>query len=733
MRTKSRPVIAPPPADFVEVKRRFIRQNRELAKNNSSQSLRIRSLEIEVGKLLADNLELKERSFRLESELVTARGRFGGQAVERVKEELRAKIAALSGLVDGLEDFVGKGQDEELVRPVEGGVKRAMEGQWRERQPLTEVMRETQMPTIVEDKLFPRRTLNAEEIQAIRLSDHGSTASPDLGPPPVARFDYGDPEKPAPSPSKAGEDEVLPGLSVNLETRRRRKDGQPRPEIRRHSVLPQSPEKKDTEPSTMLRTGAKRKLADREMERPMKPLAQADFTFTRIAKTKPILDPVDQAKGAAVAAAPQSAAEEAAGTPTRSARRVLGDKSVNHSPRKTTSVTTENKPAKPEENDMNRPGKPAFAPRSGSASTRAQSKHRRASSIPMPSPSNEKDDILPTVEFPPPTEQHSTAEPRPKTPAPPSLFSPARFEPSARLASDTRPGTPPPTDLSTLSTTTTTSDDNTAGRPSRRARSAVNYAEPSLVAKMRRPGRQMADAIGGLQDPRKAMSVTGERKVPVSEKRDEVFIKEEPTDDDDVYGCGGNAEGGWKALAPSCSDDSSPLGSKLADFDYTTRAVRGDEAAVKEEPAAVMSSAGPLTMSSLIAGSNGRRRRSPSQPQSQSKPSNSPAEPPPDTDTELNAATAKLAELDIYDFKASSSSPAGDHSREAAEKSATASQSQVSKQRVQRRHSSVLKDGGMTAKAKAGRQSVGLGVGPGAEAGGGRSERAANRRRSTLL
>ena len=48
MRTKSRP----PPlarqnlsANFDEVKRRFIRQNRELAKNNSSQSLRIRSLE----------------------------------------------------------------------------------------------------------------------------------------------------------------------------------------------------------------------------------------------------------------------------------------------------------------------------------------------------------------------------------------------------------------------------------------------------------------------------------------------------------------------------------------------------------------------------------------------------------------------------------------------------------------------------------------------------------------
>ena len=73
MRTKSKPVKENPPANFDEVKRRFIRQNRELAKNNSSQSLRIRSLEVEVSKLLADNLDLREHILGLENELHNAR------------------------------------------------------------------------------------------------------------------------------------------------------------------------------------------------------------------------------------------------------------------------------------------------------------------------------------------------------------------------------------------------------------------------------------------------------------------------------------------------------------------------------------------------------------------------------------------------------------------------------------------------------------------------------------
>ena len=111
MRTKSKVVPRKPPADFEEVKRRFIRQNRELAKNNSTQSLRIRSLELEVSRLLADNLELRNQVLQLQNEVYISQSRASNAAAAKVKEELRAKIAELSGIVEGIEDSVGCGKE----------------------------------------------------------------------------------------------------------------------------------------------------------------------------------------------------------------------------------------------------------------------------------------------------------------------------------------------------------------------------------------------------------------------------------------------------------------------------------------------------------------------------------------------------------------------------------------------------------------------------------------------
>ena len=86
MRTRSElPVKQRPLADLAEVKRRFIRQNRELAKNNSSQSLRIRSLELEISKLLSDNLGLREQVLGLQNELYDARVQASSAAAKRLK------------------------------------------------------------------------------------------------------------------------------------------------------------------------------------------------------------------------------------------------------------------------------------------------------------------------------------------------------------------------------------------------------------------------------------------------------------------------------------------------------------------------------------------------------------------------------------------------------------------------------------------------------------------------
>ncbi|KAH9827062.1 Shugoshin C terminus [Teratosphaeria destructans] len=187
-----------------EARRRFIRQNRELAKANFSQSLRIRSLELEVSRLLSDNLrirnlelevsrllsdnlrirnlelevsrllsdnlELREKAFRLESDLRPekrdlgqAKRQVSGHVVQRIKQELQAKLAELSRLVSGLDD-PARPQDGEIAqmpseRPPPGGPQDGVPAKMPyERPPLDGQY---------EDKHYPSRTLGADEIQAI--------------------------------------------------------------------------------------------------------------------------------------------------------------------------------------------------------------------------------------------------------------------------------------------------------------------------------------------------------------------------------------------------------------------------------------------------------------------------------------------------------------------------------------------------------------------------------------
>lgn len=89
------------------------------------------------------------------------------------------------------------------------------------------------------------------------------------------------------------------------------------------------------------------------------------------------------------------------------------------------------------------------------------------------------------------------------TPGPPDLdlFSPTYTEPSAaRLESR---DTPPPPDLHQNATAG-------EGRLSRRSRSSVSYAEPSLRAKMRRPTKELVDAVGADERIQRAVSAKPE-------------------------------------------------------------------------------------------------------------------------------------------------------------------------------------------------------------------------------
>ncbi|TKA49225.1 hypothetical protein B0A54_01302 [Friedmanniomyces endolithicus] len=708
------------------VKRRFTRQNRDLAKNNSTQSLRIRSLEIEVGKLQAENLAFQERVLQLQNELDEARsGQLSGEAVRRVREELQAKLAELSGLVEGI-DALAKAAGDGVVETVRE--RKPLEGQWRERQPLTEAMRENQMPTIAEDKHYPRTTLGVDEIQSLRLSDQGSNESPDLGPPPVAHFDYEDPVKQL-SPSAIGpstetpeEDEGLPAsLSINLETRRRRKDSQPKLEIRRHSIIAQSPKKTDNEPLTILRTGAKRKLADRELDKPVPSLAKSDFTFSRkgaASDSKALVAPSTPEDSSALGERAAEIIPTASATPPRPSRRVLGDKSVNMSPRKVLAPPATEKAGKDPPEPLPRPA----GPRSVSASAH----NRRVSSIPQPLPHEE---ALPTVELAPFNNDLHQQVLAPETLAQPEdIFSPTPSETPAARPTDEhiRAGTPPPSDLSTLSIAT---DGGNGGgvRPSRRARVAVNYAEPSLTTKIRRPGKGMVDAVNGLVDPRRAMSAPVDKQsVPRS-----VTVKRELFENDEAGELGLD----WRRL-PSAMEDvvvaGSPLAPKSVEISSSDPLTSQADAPVyrPEHP-----SAASATISTLMAAGRRHRRESTQHLQ----------HPSGGLDSDV---AAKLHELDLYDFKDSSSPPSSSAEKFTALSTKTLGDNAKSSKvpaGSHRRHSSVPKilretPGGM--QALEGRTGDGpvhsasangtAGVVGGPAGSDGRAERAASRRRSMI-
>ena len=127
--------------------------------------------------------------------------------------------------------------------------------------------------------------------------------------------------------------------------------------------------------------------------------------------------------------------------------------------------------------------KPRILPRNRFTSRKQQLHNESVTALREQSPDKAQisNDVIPT-KFPP------------KTPDPSTINSPTSLPTAPSSRSKSR-DTPPPTDLHPIAYDGT--DTNTEqARPSRRARAAVNYAEPNLNRKMRRPTGAMVDAIG---------------------------------------------------------------------------------------------------------------------------------------------------------------------------------------------------------------------------------------------
>jgi hypothetical protein len=292
------PPIAPQPSveTIDAVKRRFLRQNRELAKTNSQQSIRIRSLENDCSRLLAENLSLREQVLQLQNALESHAQRPSFENIDTVKAKLEAKMLELGGLVAELGQMK-KVDERPRCRSQLAATRRSPdERQWRSGLGLQEVENHM-LPTITEDKFYPRRTMgyvdpiwgeggqvsphrdtedgrrltegSADELRDIL--DDPDSQSPDIGPPPVSRFENEEPISFHPSPAAEVEQQEAaedgePTLSVNLESRRKRRESAPKLNIRRVSVFESPPEESVDGTVKTARVGAKRKFSVQEDE-----------------------------------------------------------------------------------------------------------------------------------------------------------------------------------------------------------------------------------------------------------------------------------------------------------------------------------------------------------------------------------------------------------------------------------------------------------------------------------
>ncbi|KAL4801244.1 hypothetical protein BDV18DRAFT_149756 [Aspergillus unguis] len=224
-------------AEPIEIlKRRFVRQNREIARVNSIQSLRIRSLESEVSHLLSENVALREQIITLTQDLErfeAARTLHAG--VYDVKARLDTKLVELGSLITELGNLPRRYTKtvRERVEPLAEKRPRAsssteeVNDEDDEPQPIIES--EGRLPVILEDKHFPRQSLSAQDRQELSHSG-GSPISPGLAEStrsPAKNLGYEEVQPDAPSDSMAANATLdyteAHALPPNLETRRKKR------------------------------------------------------------------------------------------------------------------------------------------------------------------------------------------------------------------------------------------------------------------------------------------------------------------------------------------------------------------------------------------------------------------------------------------------------------------------------------------------------------------------------
>ncbi|CEJ81654.1 Putative Shugoshin family protein [[Torrubiella] hemipterigena] len=466
----------PMSTDNIEtLRRKMLRQNRELAKCNNVRALRIRELESELACAISENLTLRGRILELEGQAEDKQARRVADHALDIKQRLESQLAEWSTIVAELgvqppkKRRLPESPRSQNQRSSASLVSRTSPSQRR----LRDIAREVEeLGHISEHKAFSRQSLNPEQISAL-ISEadsaahdrplHSVTESPTRDP---VKIDS--PDRPVPQRSSSS----LLNSPVRF----------PSPVNESTIIINTSPKKRSTlmvQPDEVLATveerrpkpvkaGSKRKLDfGGEMENvPVQRIAE-DGTDTNSASEKVAIREKAYGKSLKELASIRREARNRPDT-TKPARKPLSSKTTNEditSPKKLAHLIAMDDIAVAKANLVRQ--KPAVD------KLKPKSKVSRVESLSL------QESVTPKLTASPVDFSVSMAET--------AFLSPASPEPTPPVE-EHRGDTPPPADISSMGETS---------RPSRRNRTTISYAEPSLRVKMRRPTKELFDAVAG--------------------------------------------------------------------------------------------------------------------------------------------------------------------------------------------------------------------------------------------
>ncbi|TPX07860.1 uncharacterized protein E0L32_010435 [Thyridium curvatum] len=472
-----------PPAstDSLEtLRRKFLRQNRDIARVNSNQSLKIRSLENECARLLSENLDLRGQILRLEKEAEDSSAqRIADHALE-IKAKMEAQLLEWGSLLANLGLEPPAKRHSPMGRRIAKS-KSSINRSPAQRRPRESVkdeealaMQEGRLPPIYENKSYPRQTLNRDEILALcEDAESSATQSPDLGPPPVSRYVEDEPvkvdspprpEPPADSPAKA-EETVTAASPAHIAPVKLDYQRKTTADLDVVSSPSKKPSQVVSEKNEGLRTGSKRKFAVND-----------ENDSSRTSKTAALKSRLNQLGNENQIASQIKSQRKIKELP--STRRDTRDTSTSAPMRRPLAVKSTNQ-------DVSSPRKPTIK-----AVIPDEATKQPRSAMAREKPREKMSVVIDATKLPQPPQPKSVdihTDLEPITP----------FTEANRLAPDTPDrsqgkggshDTPPPVDISSNGETS---------RPSRRSRASVSYAEPNLRDKMRRPTKELYDAVAG--------------------------------------------------------------------------------------------------------------------------------------------------------------------------------------------------------------------------------------------